>query len=169
MKKESRYLEYATLAESVIYSDKFLSMPYDTQLLYVFINASAWVDGLSNNCQTWARFFGCGQEGIDLLVKNGFLTKIEDSHETLYQITHWDIHNFNHLANNRSSGEYAKWKKAVLERDGCCQHCGSTENLVVHHIKPYKQYPMLRTDIVNGIVLCKECHKKVHSKENKAE
>ena len=117
MEKESRYLEYATLAESIIFSDKFLNLSHTAQLLYVFINIAAWEDGSVHNCHSFARVLGCDENDIHYLIENGFIKRVEDRYENIYQIVHWDIHNFNHLANNRSSGEYAKWKKTVLERD----------------------------------------------------
>lgn len=68
----------------------------------------------------------------------------------------------------RTEAGYSKWRISCLERDDyTCQKCGSKENLCVHHIKPYAQYPKLRTQISNGITLCQECHKYEHSKEKK--
>lgn len=65
----------------------------------------------------------------------------------------------------RTETGYTKFRNKVLERDNyTCQKCGSTENLEVHHKKPYAKYPKLRTVVSNGITLCKECHKKEHSK-----
>lgn len=58
---------------------------------------------------------------------------------------------------------YGKWKKSILNRDQHkCQLCDSAENLNVHHIYSYKEYPKLRTNIHNGIVLCNHCHKDYH-------
>jgi len=60
------------------------------------------------------------------------------------------------------------WKKAVLKRDNyICQHCGlesepNSNELDTHHIKDFKDYPELRYNIDNGIVLCKSCHAKHH-------
>lgn len=60
---------------------------------------------------------------------------------------------------------YSKWRFNCLKRDNyTCQKCGSKEFLCVHHIKPYALYPNLRTQISNGITLCKNCHKQIHSK-----
>lgn len=63
----------------------------------------------------------------------------------------------------RREPDYHKWRTACLKRDHFqCQHCGSTENLHVHHIKPYAKYPKLATVVSNGITLCQGCHVKEH-------
>ena len=60
---------------------------------------------------------------------------------------------------DRNSEQYKSFVKAVLERDGYkCQCCGSTINPEVHHIKNYRQYKNLRTDVNNGITLCEKHH-----------
>lgn len=60
---------------------------------------------------------------------------------------------------------YAMWCKQVKERD-CylCQCCLNTSHrdLVSHHLYSYHQYKELRTDINNGICLCKWCHNQFH-------
>lgn len=58
---------------------------------------------------------------------------------------------------------YKQWRKAVFERDGYhCQFPNCTYNnvrgLQAHHIHPWAQYPELRYEVSNGIVLCKCCH-----------
>lgn len=73
-----------------------------------------------------------------------------------------EIERYNGQA-ERTTPEYKRFKKAVLDRDGyCCVICGATDHLHVHHIKPFKKYPELRTDIDNGITLCADCHRSVH-------
>lgn len=67
----------------------------------------------------------------------------------------------------RSYPEYYRWRNAVYERDGyICQHCGDGRghNLNAHHIYNYTEYPDLRTNIDNGITLCKSCHKEFHNR-----
>ena len=67
----------------------------------------------------------------------------------------------------RFTREYRDWKLAVLERDNfTCQQCGLTSAegavLVAHHIKSFKDNPNLRTDLDNGITLCRSCHYEIH-------
>lgn len=63
-----------------------------------------------------------------------------------------------------ASSAYRSWRRDVLKRDNfMCKDCLSKERLIVHHIKPWKDYPGLRYEISNGKVLCWECHKKHHS------
>jgi len=61
----------------------------------------------------------------------------------------------------RKSKEYVSWKVKVLIRDKhTCQCCGSRKgkDLRAHHIKGFANNPKLRTDVNNGITLCKYCH-----------
>lgn len=67
--------------------------------------------------------------------------------------------------NQRKSYEYYSWRKSVYKRDNyTCQCCGdnSGSNLNAHHIINYMENEDLRTDLDNGITLCKSCHKKFH-------
>lgn len=69
-------------------------------------------------------------------------------------------------ATSREVGAY--FRQAVLERDNwTCQRCGSgaEKQLHVHHIEGVTQQPRMSNDLENGITLCKECHKYIHSQE----
>jgi 5-methylcytosine-specific restriction endonuclease McrA len=64
----------------------------------------------------------------------------------------------------RSSAAYRKWKNAVLATDNNkCSYCGSAENLEAHHIDLFSKNRTARFDADNGITLCHECHRNVHS------
>ena len=58
--------------------------------------------------------------------------------------------------------EYKAWRAEVLKK-GKCEKCGSTENLQVHHICNFEDYPELRTDPSNGACLCEKCHRMFHN------
>ena len=62
----------------------------------------------------------------------------------------------------RSTPGVNSWKHKVKERDKVCQCCGSNGQLEVHHVMPLSEYPMLASDIHNGMVLCQECHRDYH-------
>lgn len=68
--------------------------------------------------------------------------------------------------------EYKLWRKAVYKRDFyTCQACGVKPDrklgikLHAHHILSFAEFPHKRTDISNGITLCKSCHWKIHGKK----
>ena len=69
----------------------------------------------------------------------------------------------------RNSIELRLWRESVFARDNwTCQKCKKRGDVLnAHHIKPFADYPELRTSIENGITLCKECHKKIHRKVHK--
>lgn len=61
----------------------------------------------------------------------------------------------------RTSTVYAKWRKAVFERDNyTCQMCGQWGGrLNADHIKRFRDFPELRFEISNGRTLCDPCHR----------
>lgn len=73
--------------------------------------------------------------------------------------------NYRPTSRRRSQrGKHGAWARAVISRDqATCQHCGATEGLHAHHIKPFETHPELRWELDNGLTLCGPCHWKVHS------
>ena len=67
--------------------------------------------------------------------------------------------------------EYYQWRNSVFTRDNyTCQHCGvAGGDLNAHHIKPYAKFKELRTDVNNGITLCKTCHSLEHNRLHREE
>jgi hypothetical protein len=72
-----------------------------------------------------------------------------------------------------SSTEWVEAVKAVWSRDNAtCQCCGKHHNTTeargtfhIHHIVSF-QVKELRTEPSNLVLLCKDCHKFIHSKKN---
>jgi len=61
-----------------------------------------------------------------------------------------------------------KWlmlKSKIIYERKCCEVCGSIKLLQVHHILPRSSNPELALDIENLMLLCKDCHKKIHSED----
>jgi 5-methylcytosine-specific restriction endonuclease McrA len=74
-----------------------------------------------------------------------------------------------HRQDKRESTEYSEFHRLVLKRDNyTCQCCGyrnsHKRDMIVHHLYSYDTYKDLRTDVTNGITLCKNCHKNFHAK-----
>jgi 5-methylcytosine-specific restriction endonuclease McrA len=61
-----------------------------------------------------------------------------------------------------------KWleiKSSILYKIQYCEICKSDKELHVHHILPRSTHPELAFDKENLMVLCKECHIKIHSQD----
>ena len=68
----------------------------------------------------------------------------------------------------RNYPEYFEFCRKVKIRDNfTCQCCGSKRNLEVHHLNGYNWDIKGRTDVKNGVSLCKDCHKNFHYKYGK--
>lgn len=67
------------------------------------------------------------------------------------------------------------WRRLIsivkLRNDGlcalCCHNGFATKGTIVHHIVPIKTNWSRRLDTANCILLCAECHNKVHSEYDK--
>lgn len=64
----------------------------------------------------------------------------------------------------RHSLDYRVWRKLVFEKDKyTCQKCNERGKILrAHHIESFDNNPRMRTQIENGITLCKSCHQKFH-------
>ena len=146
-------------------NDRFCDMSKDAQLLYFYINFNSQKGGIFNNLYGVARAYNIKDKACKELFERGYIEDLSELYDTKYKIVDWNRNNDLSLSlQTRSDYEYQQWKKKVKERDKCCQKCGSTKNLVAHHIKSYKYYPELRTNLSNGITLCDKCHKEEHKK-----
>lgn len=60
----------------------------------------------------------------------------------------------------RRTTTYRQWRAIVFARDSNqCQFCGAKKNLTAHHIVPAASAPDLRYSALNGITLCRLCHR----------
>ena len=87
---------------------------------------------------------------LHMMLKNNYGTFVE----IFKEITGFKV-------NNRQSGKAITWAKKIKQR-GKCEICGTTENLVAHHIIPWAYSIAGRFDLDNGQCLCEECHKMMH-------
>lgn len=63
----------------------------------------------------------------------------------------------------RSGSQMQKWRNATIELKGAeCASCGSTENLVGHHMDSFNSNRDKGYDIMNCSILCEDCHKDFH-------
>jgi hypothetical protein len=103
--------------------------------------------------------------GRDITLWRQYIDSWYRSRETLRKINDDESEVFYHSV---------KWKRVrerVLKRDGyLCRECkryGSDVNAeMVHHVKPFKDYPGLKTDTNNLISLCLSCHGKMHDRDS---
>lgn len=67
--------------------------------------------------------------------------------------------------NSRGSNWQIQKEKALKRDDYTCQRCGNTENLVVHHIIPFRFFGLenykLANQLKNLITCCNSCHGKL--------
>lgn len=103
---------------------------------------------------------------VDFYIKNKMLY----AHENGLYITNFGYKNdckyVLDCGDKRTTQLYKDWRLCVLDRDNfTCQKCGATNVCMhVHHIKMWSEYPEDRFKIENGMTLCSNCHKKIHSK-----
>ena len=66
---------------------------------------------------------------------------------------------------SRRNAEYEKWRIDVFEKDNYkCALTGEKNDIVAHHLNGYDDFPEQRTEINNGITLCKRIHICFHKK-----
>lgn len=76
------------------------------------------------------------------------------------------LEKFGNILNMKSidfSYALMNWSLSIKKRDKCCKICGSTENLIAHHILYKNQHPELSLDLYNGVALCSQCHYDYHN------
>lgn len=63
---------------------------------------------------------------------------------------------------HRREPEVQIWRRQIVQRDGRCLRCGSTDDLAAHHVLAYRDHPEVRFDLNNGATLCGGCHRAFH-------
>jgi hypothetical protein len=70
---------------------------------------------------------------------------------------------YRHHVMSGSSVPCRKWSRAVRARaHGRCESCGSGVDIGAHHIYPIRTSPLLRSELANGVALCRSCHGLIH-------
>lgn len=113
----------------------------------------------SNLKQGVTKSCGCIQK--EIASKNRIASNKENSHD---KHPNWKGGISSERTRVMSTSRYKEWRKSVFERDDyTCQICevrGSELN--AHHIKSYSENKEIRTNISNGVTLCKPCHVGFH-------
>ena len=157
------------LSEKIIEGDDFLSLPLSTQALYFHLCVLAQKKGVIYGLYSIARYIGASESDADLLLTMGYVEpNYEYGDQYGYVIANWyEVIGSGEKAKKRLTYQYRKWRDAVLDRDNHkCVICGSIENLEVHHIKMFSQFPEERLNIDNGVTLCRRCHMRVHKEKD---
>lgn len=68
----------------------------------------------------------------------------------------------------RNTRDYRIWRAIVIRRDNVCQCCGDRSRRQAHHIEDGSHNPDLRFEPSNGIVLCYDCHRNLHTNYKKS-
>lgn len=161
--------ERRAFAKSVVLSDGFQVLSMEAQILYFYLGICARDKGILLNAVSITKMLGLDSDVLQELVYSGFLTMNEDEEGYYFTIIHWYENNgIGETARKRNNYPYRVWRQHIIDRDKVCQRCGSGECLEVHHIKRFSEYPELRQDDSNAVVLCKRCHRELHRRERDA-
>ena len=95
------------------------------------------------------------KSAISILTHYGFLKTDSDGGLIIFPF----------FCDSRNSREYHVWRKLVLERDGySCRVCDSKrKTLHAHHVEKWSDCITKRFVVENGVALCGDCHRMVHS------
>jgi len=68
--------------------------------------------------------------------------------------------------------EYVAWRNAVIERcSATCVSCGTGpligKSLHAHHLLSWREFPNMRFNHDNGVVMCASCHSRLHAQTRK--
>lgn len=158
--------ERKAFSARIVCTEKFYAMSTAAQLLYFIYGMYGKSKGILIGARSIARACVDSIEPLYELEANGYLKPLDDG---CYLIVDWYENNgIGDTAKKRLSYEYRKFRSEIIERDGGkCQLCGATENLEVHHIKSFAEFPELRLEPSNAVTWCKRCHRRYHGLEKK--
>lgn len=137
---------------------------YDNLLEDEIITKKQWIKESYYFCLVMFDYDNLGRYDVILKQDETEYKVINLDEEMKYKII--DTYKISRSKDGRYTKEYAFWRYEVFERDNfTCQHCNQKGGkLNAHHIKSYKDYPLLRTKLDNGITLCIDCHRKEHKR-----
>lgn len=106
----------------------------------------------------------CGEAGCNKLVVDGgyYCPEHKIKHDKERKASAFK--NATRFANYHSP-EWIKFRGEVLKKQKCCEKCGTTKGLQVHHIIPVRYAPELFLRRENVMVLCADCHKSETARE----
>lgn len=117
------------------------------------VDSSSLINGKTKSCGCLSR-----DKFINFHRKKGHFIKADHTEEEVEDY-------LNSLKDRAKDFKWTELSKE-LRKYGQCKICGTTANLVVHHLNSYYEFPEQRYDKDNLVVLCRGCHGKIHGKLN---
>lgn len=155
-----KYLNIFDLSPATKLVLLYLTSCYNPRKEYIFPKQKTIADKIGISERSVIR-------SINELIKNEFCVKKRQKYKSnYYTFTNkfFETIHFVNLKDERLDINYQLWRDAIHKKyNETCQKCGKTTGIMhAHHIKEYAKHPEKRYDISNGILLCEECHKKLH-------
>lgn len=110
----------------------------------------------------------CGWAGCSAITTNKYYC---DKHQTIADKRNAERKaKYNPFANATRYEQYKspEWRRLsanVIKEVGCCERCGSKNNLQVHHLVAVRYAPERFLDRNNLMVLCRTCHQNETQRE----
>ena len=101
-----------TLSIPLMTGDRFLSLPYGAQALYIQLNLTADDEGLIGSVRGAARSTGLGEDSVEALVREGFLIRFPSG---VYALAHWHVNNA--IRRDRCTPSVYLQERGMLELD----------------------------------------------------